>query len=115
MEKLQEEAFNKQEEDKHSYVIEHAKPICEQLEPNGENLTELDCEPVEVFKTTVEIPGFRHSVGVTDLEPGKTYRFSIRACVKNLANGCGPEKVLLASTISKELASLLAHISPQYD
>lgn len=99
--KLQAEVFNKQKEEIESNAIEHTMPICDHL--NEQNLIEMECEPWKALKNVLEISGIRSSVSIGGLHPGKTYRFSVRACVKDLIDGCGPEKVVLAATLSNQL------------
>ncbi|KAI8129375.1 hypothetical protein FF38_13017 [Lucilia cuprina] len=109
--KLRNQTIIKQEEAKETYILPHPYPVCNQSNPNIQDQTENKCIPLERYEDAIEIPGHRHSYILNNLEPEQTYRISLRACVKDLANGCGPEKVILAETVSKRLQTILDNLS----
>lgn len=108
---LENQIIEKQEEGKESFIIPHPYPVCNQTNPNIQDQTENKCTPLDFFENAIEIPSQRHSYILNNLEPEKTYRISLRACVKDLANGCGAARVVLAETVSKRLETILQNLT----
>lgn len=105
--KLEDQNIQKQEEAKETYVLTHPYPVCNQTHPNAQDQAENKCTPLETFELGIEVNSQRYSYILADLNPEKIYRISLRACIKDLPNGCGPEKVILAQTVSKSLETIL--------
>ena len=105
--KLEDQNIQKQEEAKEAYVLTHPYPVCNQTHPNAQDQAENKCTPLETFELGIEVNSQRYSYILADLNPEKIYRISLRACIKDLPNGCGPEKVILAQTVSKSLETIL--------
>lgn len=104
---LEKQNIQKQEEAKETYVLTHPYPVCNQTHPNAQDQAENKCTPLETFEQAIVVNSQRHSYILADLKPEKMYRISLRACIKDLPNGCGAEKVILAQTVSKSLESIL--------
>ncbi|XP_065371804.1 insulin-like growth factor 1 receptor [Calliphora vicina] len=108
---LEEQNTKKQEEAKEMYILPHPYPVCNQSNPNIQDQAENKCIPLDRYDGAIEIPSHRHSYILNNLSPEITYRISLRACVKDLANGCGAENVILAETVSKRLETILENLS----
>lgn len=107
---LDDQDIKQQEEGKESYFCTHPYPVCNQSNPNIQDQAENKCIPLERYEGAIEVPSHRHSYLLNHLKPETTYKISVRACVKDLANGCGPAKVILAETVSKSWQTVLESI-----
>ncbi|XP_073826924.1 secreted decoy of InR [Musca autumnalis] len=113
--RIHEEMFNKsvQEQDyrKEDFEIATLPDICNTTtRPTISYKKENNCVEREEFKSDYEISGDTHFFILKGLQPHTMYRISLRACVKDLANGCGPETILWAETVSKSLGQILENL-----
>lgn len=108
---LEDQNIQKQEEAKETYVLVHPYPVCNQTHPNAQDQAENKCMPLETFEGAIEINSQQYSHILKNLDPEKIYRISLRACVKDLPNGCGAEKVVFAQTVSKSLETILENLT----
>lgn len=67
------------------------------------------CRKKELYEG-IEIAGNLHSYRLTNLEPEVHYRISIRACVADIENNCGPETIFQALTFSKKVEEVLRSV-----
>uniref|UniRef100_A0A0A1XG13 receptor protein-tyrosine kinase n=1 Tax=Zeugodacus cucurbitae TaxID=28588 RepID=A0A0A1XG13_ZEUCU len=88
------------------FPIIKRRPVCPISDASTQYQLQNNCQPQETFKGIV-IPGSIHSYTLAGLEADQTYRVTIRACVANLANGCGEETSIYAETVSKSMEEFL--------
>uniref|UniRef100_A0A1I8M7B5 Receptor L-domain domain-containing protein n=1 Tax=Musca domestica TaxID=7370 RepID=A0A1I8M7B5_MUSDO len=109
--RIQEEQMNnsKKEQDdrKEDFEITTLPTLCNTSHPSTSFKQENNCVEREELAYDHEIAGDRHSFTLTGLQPLTMYRVALRACVDGLANGCGPETILWAETVSKRLGAIL--------
>ncbi|XP_055851145.1 insulin-like receptor [Episyrphus balteatus] len=83
-----------------NFIIIQPKEACP-ANSSSDYQKQNNCEIIETNEGT-EVPGSMHSYILEDLEPEKIYQVFVRACVKDLPNGCGPEKFIEVETHSKK-------------
>ncbi|XP_055906079.1 insulin-like receptor [Eupeodes corollae] len=95
--KVEQKSIREQDTGPDNFPILKPPVVCA---PNSTEKT--NCEPLECYLGT-EVPGTMHSYILVDLIPEKIYQVFVRACVKDVPNGCGPEKFIEVETHTKKL------------
>ncbi|XP_061392811.1 insulin-like peptide receptor [Musca vetustissima] len=92
---------------KEDFEIAPVPKICNVSHPNTSYKQENNCVELEELAYDYEVAGNVHSFRLAGLQDDTMYRISLRACVEGLANGCGPETLLWAQTLTKSEGLLL--------
>lgn len=103
-------SIKEQDYGKEDFEITPVLPVCNKTNPSTSHKKENNCQALEQIEADITLSGDTHMYLLTNLKPHTTYRISIRACVNGLVNGCGPETLLWAETVSKTLDTILGKI-----
>ncbi|XP_075145852.1 secreted decoy of InR [Haematobia irritans] len=100
-------SIKEQDHGENAFHINTPQPLCKIHNPSVAYKMENNCQEEEIFEEYKTFPPNTHTYTLTNLEPHTTYRISIRACVEGLVNGCGPDTILWAETLSEQYVNIL--------
>lgn len=91
---MEEKSLREQDTGAADFPIIHPQPICADPNATLQYRKEYNCQPQRLYNTGAArqftVGGKVQSLLLDELKPGTLYRVSVRACVAELENGCGP-------------------------
>lgn len=91
---MEEKSLREQDTGIRDFPIIHPQPICPDPNATLQYRKEYNCQAQQVYNKDavmeVSVDGKVQSYLLEQLQPRTVYRVSVRACVAELENGCGP-------------------------